>query len=91
MPLFFRLPVPGHPHPCRGAEACSHGPDCSLDQEFPQLLLMVIDVPVMQVLLLPQVVHIPVVAQRQFPTVLRTMEIPQFFFNKVFNVPVRRW
>ena len=57
----YRLQVPSHPHPCRGAEACSHGADCSSDQEFPKLRDTVIDVPVMQVLLLPQVVHIPAV------------------------------
>ena len=30
----------------------------------------------------------PVVAQRQFPIVLRTIEIPQFHFDKVIDVPV---
>ena len=34
------------------------------------------------------VVHIPVVAQRQVPMVLRTVAIPQFHVDKVFDVTV---
>ena len=34
------------------------------------------------------VVNIPVLAQRQFPMVLRTIEIPQFHFDKVIGVRV---
>ena len=33
-------------------------------------------------------VNIPVVAQRQFPVVLRTIEIPQLHVDMVFDVPV---
>ena len=36
----------------------------------------------------PDVVDILVVAQRQFPVVLRTIEIPQFHFDKAIDVPV---
>ena len=43
------MQVPGHLHPCRSAEACSHGPDCLSDQEIPQLLDTVVDVPVVLV------------------------------------------
>ena len=35
--------VPGHLHPCRGADSWSHGPDCSSDHEIPQLLHIVVD------------------------------------------------
>ena len=35
-----------------------------------------------------EVVNIPVVAQRQFPMVLLNIEIPQFHFDKVIDVPV---
>ena len=57
-PVLLVVHVPGHLHPCRGAEACSHGLDCSSDHEIPQLLDMVIDVPVVLV-----VQDIPVVMQ----------------------------
>ena len=57
----------GHQHPCRGAEASSHGPACLRTIKIPKLLVdMVIDVPVVQS---PQVVHIPVVAQRRIPMI----------------------
>ena len=36
------------------------------------------------------VVHIPFVAQRQFPMVLWTMAIPQLHVDKVFDVPFCR-
>ena len=36
----------------------------------------------------PDVVDTPVVAQRQFPMVLRTIEIPKFHFDKVIDVTV---
>ena len=56
----------GHQHPCRGAEASSHGPACLRTIKIPKLLVdRVIDVPVVLVVQSPQVVHIPVVAQRR--------------------------
>ena len=65
-------------HPCRGAEACSHGPDCSSVHDIPQLLEMVNDVPVVLVVL-----DIPVVMQRPTAVVSLTMEIPQLLFDEV--------
>ena len=56
--------------------------------EITQLLDTVVDAPVKQVLLLPQVVHIPVVAKRQFPMLSQTMEIPQLHVDKASDVPV---
>ena len=56
---------------------------------YSQLLLnTVIDVPVAQVV---QVIVVPVVVQRPIPivqTVCRTIEFPQFFFDKEIDVPV---
>ena len=85
MPLFAgRAGFTGRHHPFRGAKADHH------DQAVQQT----IEVPLLPYTLwsmsLSQVVHIPVVAQRQFPMVLRTIEIPQFF-DKVIDVPVCRW
>ena len=40
--VFQVVQVPSHLHPCRGAEASSHGPDCSCDHEIPQLLFDVV-------------------------------------------------
>ena len=51
----------------------------------------VIDAPVMQAVRVPQVVIIPVAAQRRTSMVLLTMEIPQLLLDKVFDVPVCRW
>ena len=60
----------------QSSEGCSHGPDCSSDHEIPQLLDMVIDVPVVLVAL-----DIPVVMQRPIPMVSLTMEILQLLFE----------
>ena len=72
------MPVSGYLHPCRGAEAGSHGLDCWTNHEILQLLDMVIDVPVVLV-----VQDIPVVMQRPIPMVSLTMEIPQLLFDVV--------
>ena len=75
----------GHFHPCRGAEAFPHGPDCAADHrgspvapgqggQCPDYTGL-------------QVVKIPVVAQRQFPLVFQTMDIPQLL-DTVIDVPV---
>ena len=77
-PVMLVVRVPGHLHPCRGAEACSHGPDCSSGHEIPQLLDMVIDVPVVLV-----VQDISVVVQRPISMVSLIMEIPQLLFDVV--------
>ena len=71
--------------PCRGAEAGPHGLAVQQTIVTPQFRVdKVVDAPVLQVLLLPHVVHTPVVAQGQFSVVLRTMEIPQLLqFDKV--------
>ena len=76
-------------HPCRGAEADSHGLDCSADRRSSPvawtrwLMLLFSGV---------QVVDIPVVAQRRFPVVqfiMQTTVIPQLqSIDKVFDVPV---
>ena len=74
--------------PCRGAEADLDGLAVADHRFSPLRVDKVVDALVMQILLLP---HIPVVAQRQFPMVLRTMEIPQLHVDKVFDVLVCRW
>ena len=73
----------GHPIPCRGAEAVSHGPDCSADhgdalghgRRRPYCVV---------------VRDILVVPQRPISIVLLTMEIPQFLFDKMVSVPVEQ-
>ena len=67
----------GRSHPCRGAEAGSHGAACALDTVF--------DVPVALVV---QFVYFPVVAQRRLPMVFVTIVSPQFLVGKVIDVPV---
>ena len=53
---------------------------------FPQLLLdKVVDAPCYAGV---QVVKIPVVAQRQFPMVFQTMDIPRLLVATVIDVPV---
>ena len=51
--------------PCRGAEAWSHGPDCSSDHEIPQLLHIVVDA----LVVLVEQVHFAVVTQRLIPMI----------------------
>ena len=71
---------------CRGADAVSHGPECSpvclrpndrctCCARFVQVSLV-------------QVVNIPVVKQRRLPMVYQTRETSQFLVGKVIDVPV---
>ena len=74
----------GHPNPCRGAEAVSHGPDRSaVHGDSPDALGYGGRRPCCVV-----VQDVPVVPQRPIPVVLLTMEIPQFLFDKMVSVPV---
>ena len=78
--------------PCRGAEAFSHGPDCSSDHRDSRVAVnKVIDAPVMQAVRVPQVVIIPVATQRLIPMVSLTMEIPQLLLDEVVDVLLCRW
>ena len=65
--------------PCCVGRASSTVTVCEETVALPQLQLLRTS---------PDVVDISVVAQRQFPMVLRTIGIPQFHFDKVIDVPV---
>ena len=67
---------------CRGAEADSHGPGCSADHRDSPVAVHGGRCPVAQV-----VQDIPVGTPRLIPMVSLAMDIPQFFFDKVFDVP----
>ena len=69
----------GHRYPCCAGRASSTGAVVEETVALSQLQLLRNS---------PDVVSIPVVVQRQFPMVLRTIEIPQFPFDKVIDVPV---
>ena len=95
MPLWFRventaeapqLQFEGHQHPCRVAEAHSHGLTVQQTIETPKLVEdKVVDAPFAQVV---QAVDIPVVPQRLIPMDFLTIEIPLLLFlDKVIDDP----
>ena len=74
--------------PCRVAEACSHGPDCSADHctwtRWPMFLSCL-----SCWFRSFTVVHIPVATQRLIPMV--SLTIPQLPVDTVIDVPLCRW